>query len=75
MERITGVRKLQPPGLSHALGFAKARRKGFVKCAGAERSENAAKDGGLSQKEVDIQMMLAIDVHLGTKNCDFQMER
>ncbi|CAL5071775.1 unnamed protein product [Urochloa decumbens] len=29
----------------------------------------------LSQKEVDVQMMLAADVHLGTKNCDFQMER
>ncbi|KAJ3702540.1 hypothetical protein LUZ61_006245 [Rhynchospora tenuis] len=29
----------------------------------------------LSQKELDIQMMLAADVHLGTKNCDFQMER
>lgn len=38
----------------------------------------AAATGGtraLSQKEVDIQMMLAADVHLGTKNCDFQMER
>eukprot|EP00262_Sarcandra_glabra_P008622 TRINITY_DN221_c0_g1_i1.p1 TRINITY_DN221_c0_g1~~TRINITY_DN221_c0_g1_i1.p1 ORF type:complete len:338 (+),score=72.78 TRINITY_DN221_c0_g1_i1:72-1016(+) len=33
----------------------------------------AAKD--MSQKEADIQMMLAADVHLGTKNCDFQMER
>ena len=30
---------------------------------------------GLSQREQDIQMMLAADVHLGTKNCDFQMER
>eukprot|EP01018_Ginkgo_biloba_P031416 Gb_10091 [translate_table: standard] len=30
---------------------------------------------GLSQREADIQMMLAADVHLGTKNCDFQMER
>jgi small subunit ribosomal protein SAe len=29
----------------------------------------------LSQKEQDIQKMLAADVHLGTKNCDFQMER
>ncbi|KAK3220619.1 hypothetical protein Dsin_014589 [Dipteronia sinensis] len=29
----------------------------------------------LSQKESDIQMMLAAEVHLGTKNCDFQMER
>lgn len=29
----------------------------------------------LTQKEQDIQMMLAADVHLGTKNCDFQMER
>ncbi|KAL5728508.1 hypothetical protein ACHQM5_001583 [Ranunculus cassubicifolius] len=29
----------------------------------------------LSQREIDIRMMLAADVHLGTKNCDFQMER
>ncbi|OIV95161.1 hypothetical protein TanjilG_21551 [Lupinus angustifolius] len=29
----------------------------------------------LSQKEADIQLMLAAEVHLGTKNCDFQMER
>ncbi|KAK6911812.1 Ribosomal protein S2 [Dillenia turbinata] len=29
----------------------------------------------LSQKEADIQMMLAAQVHLGTKNCDYQMER
>ncbi|KAK4780331.1 hypothetical protein SAY87_016437 [Trapa incisa] len=29
----------------------------------------------MSQKESDIQMMLAAEVHLGTKNCDFQMER
>ncbi|CAN6324972.1 unnamed protein product [Urochloa humidicola] len=29
----------------------------------------------LSQREQDVQMMLAADVHLGTKNCDFQMER
>ncbi|KAK4791381.1 hypothetical protein SAY86_031794 [Trapa natans] len=29
----------------------------------------------MSQKEADIQMMLAAEVHLGTKNCDFQMER
>lgn len=29
----------------------------------------------MSTKEADIQMMLASEVHLGTKNCDFQMER
>ncbi|KAG9137657.1 hypothetical protein Leryth_011390 [Lithospermum erythrorhizon] len=29
----------------------------------------------LSTTESDIQMMLAAEVHLGTKNCDFQMER
>lgn len=29
----------------------------------------------LSSKEADIQMMLAAEVHLGTKNCDYQMER
>jgi hypothetical protein len=28
-----------------------------------------------TMKESDAQMMLAADVHLGTKNCDFQMER
>lgn len=28
-----------------------------------------------TQKEQDIQMMLAAGCHLGTKNCDFQMER
>merc|ERR1719359_493543 len=37
-------------------------------------------DGGgaamaLSQRESDIQMMLAAQCHLGTKNCDHQMER
>ncbi|KAF5177149.1 40S ribosomal protein SA [Thalictrum thalictroides] len=29
----------------------------------------------MTQKEADVQMMLSADVHLGTKNCDFQMER
>lgn len=29
----------------------------------------------LSQKELDIQMLLAAQVHLGTKNCNYQMER
>jgi small subunit ribosomal protein SAe len=29
----------------------------------------------LSQKEADIQMMLAASCHLGTKNCDHQMAR
>lgn len=36
---------------------------------------NAASARELSQKEADIQMMLAAEVHLGTKNCNFQMER
>ncbi|XP_050232085.1 40S ribosomal protein SA-like [Mercurialis annua] len=35
----------------------------------------AAAPRQLSQKEADIQMMLSAEVHLGTKNCDFQMER
>ncbi|RLN35437.1 40S ribosomal protein SA-like [Panicum miliaceum] len=39
----------------------------------------AAPAGGaaraLSEREGDVQLMLAADVHLGTKNCDFQMER
>lgn len=29
----------------------------------------------LSQREQDIQMLLSAEAHLGTKNCDFQMER
>ncbi|CAA7033077.1 unnamed protein product [Microthlaspi erraticum] len=29
----------------------------------------------LSQKEADIQLMCAAEVHLGTKNCNYQMER
>jgi len=29
----------------------------------------------LTQKEADIQMMLAASCHLGTKNCDYQMQR
>ncbi|KAL5729486.1 hypothetical protein ACHQM5_002429 [Ranunculus cassubicifolius] len=28
----------------------------------------------LSQREIDIRIMLAADVHLDTKNCDFKME-
>ncbi|XP_076885757.1 small ribosomal subunit protein uS2-like isoform X2 [Bidens hawaiensis] len=34
-----------------------------------------AQPKALSPKEADIQMMLSAEVHLGTKNCDFQMER
>ncbi|CAL9162516.1 unnamed protein product [Musa hybrid cultivar] len=29
----------------------------------------------LSPKEQDIQMMLAANVHIGARNCNFQMER
>lgn len=32
------------------------------------------KDQNLSEKEQDFQKLLACAVHLGTKNCDFQME-
>ncbi|KFK37891.1 hypothetical protein AALP_AA3G042600 [Arabis alpina] len=32
-------------------------------------------DVQLSQKEGDIKMLLAADGHLGTKNCNYQMER
>lgn len=38
-------------------------------------NNTAAPPRQLSQKEADIQMMLAAEVHLGTKNCDYQMER
>ncbi|XP_047162737.1 40S ribosomal protein SA isoform X1 [Vigna umbellata] len=41
----------------------------------AATTNAAAPPRQLSPKETDIQMMLAADVHLGTKNCDFQMER
>lgn len=41
----------------------------------AAADSSAAPSHQLSQRETDIQMMLAADVHLGTKNCDFQMER
>ncbi|XP_047964393.1 40S ribosomal protein SA-like [Salvia hispanica] len=34
-----------------------------------------ASDRLLSTREADIQLMLGSEVHLGTKNCDFQMER
>ncbi|CAN1352880.1 40S ribosomal protein SA [Linum perenne] len=37
--------------------------------------DSSAPARALSSKESDIQMMLAAEVHLGTKNCDFQMER
>ena len=42
--------------------------RGLAMATGTEQCQ-------LSQKEADIQMMLAAEVHLGTKNCDFQMER
>ncbi|KAI9104188.1 hypothetical protein K1719_023024 [Acacia pycnantha] len=41
----------------------------------ATTTTSAAPPRELSQKEADIQMMLAAEVHLGTKNCNFQMER
>ncbi|KAH7850067.1 hypothetical protein Vadar_027329 [Vaccinium darrowii] len=37
--------------------------------------ETAATPRALSTKEADIQMMLAAEVHLGTKSVDFQMQR
>lgn len=43
--------------------------------AAATTTSAAAPPRQLSQKEADIQMMLAAEVHLGTKNCNFQMER
>ncbi|CAK7356461.1 unnamed protein product [Dovyalis caffra] len=43
--------------------------------AAATGAAEGAPARALSQKELDIQMMLAAEVHLGTKNCDFQMER
>ena len=32
-------------------------------------------DTSLSPKELDVQRMLACEVHIGTRNVDFQMER
>ncbi|CAN6935151.1 unnamed protein product, partial [Brassica oleracea] len=42
-----------------------------------ERKRKMATNGSaqLSQKEADIKMMCAAEVHLGTKNCNYQMER
>ncbi|KAF5743811.1 40S ribosomal protein SA-like [Tripterygium wilfordii] len=40
-----------------------------------ETTTTSAAARQLSQKETDIQLMLAAEVHLGTKNCDFQMDR
>ena len=37
--------------------------------------ENTANMAYAQHKELDIAMMLAAKCHLGTKNCDFQMER
>merc|ERR1712100_119475 len=39
------------------------------------REEKKREIMALSQKEADIQMMLAASCHLGTKNCDYQMQR
>ncbi|KAK1416938.1 hypothetical protein QVD17_26057 [Tagetes erecta] len=41
----------------------------------ADQAATMAQPKALSTKEADIQMMLSTEVHLGTKNCDFQMER
>uniref|UniRef100_A0A1J3KAQ9 40S ribosomal protein Sa-2 n=1 Tax=Noccaea caerulescens TaxID=107243 RepID=A0A1J3KAQ9_NOCCA len=41
----------------------------------ANGGTKAAGELSQTQKEADIQMMLSADVHLGTKNCDYQMER
>ncbi|CAN8239492.1 unnamed protein product [Cochlearia groenlandica] len=38
-------------------------------------TNGSASSGQLSQKEADIKMMCAAEVHLGTKNCNYQMER
>ncbi|KAJ6308668.1 hypothetical protein OIU76_018282 [Salix suchowensis] len=52
-----------------------ATATGAAAAATATGAAAAATATALSQKELDIQMMLAAEVHLGTKNCDFQMER
>lgn len=38
-------------------------------------TNGSASSGQLSQMEADIKMMCAAEVHLGTKNCNYQMER
>ncbi|KAG2321771.1 hypothetical protein Bca52824_014984 [Brassica carinata] len=38
-------------------------------------ANGSASSRQLSQKEADIKMMCAAEVHLGTKNCNYQMER
>jgi small subunit ribosomal protein SAe len=77
--RWDSARAAAPPS---AAIFAAGGSRASGACAVRERAEEVEEDGGgggapraLSQREQDIQMMLAADVHLGTKNCDFQMER
>ncbi|XP_010415982.1 PREDICTED: 40S ribosomal protein Sa-1 [Camelina sativa] len=38
-------------------------------------TNGSASSAQLSQREADIRMMCAAEVHLGTKNCNYQMER
>jgi len=38
-------------------------------------TNGSASSAQLSQKEADVRMMCAAEVHLGTKNCNYQMER
>ncbi|KAG6425486.1 hypothetical protein SASPL_115924 [Salvia splendens] len=47
----------------------------FERSGEEEHSTMASDQRLLSTKEADYQLMLAAEVHLGTKNCDFQMER
>nr|CAA48794.1 laminin receptor homologue [Arabidopsis thaliana] len=38
-------------------------------------TNGSASSAHVSQKEADVRMMCAAEVHLGTKNCNYQMER
>ncbi|KAK1310171.1 hypothetical protein QJS10_CPA08g00896 [Acorus calamus] len=55
--------------------FDRGYRQGYKdRYTNKDKIEAKAAETILSQKELDIQMMLAADVHLGMKICDFQME-
>lgn len=60
----------------YRLLFLRPRRSSWSKVtSGEEESSKMATNVQLSQKESDIKMMCAAEVHLGTKNCNYQMER
>ncbi|KAI3803312.1 hypothetical protein L1987_31462 [Smallanthus sonchifolius] len=74
--RLSTKVRPSPPALDLSLYLRlRRRRTADHKQSSNERATTMAQPKVLSTKEADIQMMLSAEVHLGTKNCDFQMER